>query len=198
MLHTQEHIGILPRATNRVRRRALFLLFFTAIFPHITYAISLDKSVYTAGETPVFTSSGGPWVVYDITTNTAFGGYGTQSPGDELFNTSELLQSHNYSVIETTEDGVFEDLTLDYNGCKTSSYFVGEFLFTGVSLPSSDGGGGGGFAVSSGGVAQYGPEIEISFPTIGAILSRLGTISYKATDRNDQGKENERNITNTE
>lgn len=100
----------------------------------------------------------------------------------------------NYSILELTEGNLCEEQGLTYAQCKELPAFVNEFLFT--ILPYSGGGGVSSedevLNVPSGGIAQYGPEIEIFFPKLGDILSRLGTISYKATDLNDQEQKNER------
>jgi len=167
----------------------LILFFLFLVLPGTSFAISLNKSSYLFGEGMIFVGEGGPWVVYDLTTKAPIGGRGSysESAGDELgYSEIAFVNGGRYSIIETTEDAVCEGENLDYDQCKSSSYFVGEFLFM-VSNPAGyipepeqpvSGGGGGPTA--------HRPEIGIYSPIDGKTYGNLIEIIYEATDKNDE------------
>lgn len=92
------------------------------------------------------------------------------------------VDSHSYAVIEVVDS---QCVGQDYAVCSSDSFanVVNEARFI-ITSPFN----------TPSGIAQYGPNITLSFPSMGTIFSRLGTISYKAIDLNDRGKENERSL----
>lgn len=116
-----------------MKKYALFLIAFVLfLFPSTSFAININKSVYEYGENVFFTSTGGAWVVYDITANIPLGGLGSYTENDDISPVDPLdfTINNNFSVIETSVDGICENLTYNYTECKTSIYFIDESLFT--------------------------------------------------------------------
>lgn len=187
----------------------LIIVGFVSLFPSQTGAVTLDKSSYVVNEPIMVTDiiAGENKYIYMTVFDLVNGG---DSISDQWVNnigdplsvaTGWNSIFGNYSVLEMpfgNDTGLQCGQLVNpanYENCKT--YAINEFLFTVVPAPSGGGGVSSEDEVSdtpSGGVPQYGPEISISFPSIGTLFSRLGTISYKATDLNDQGKENEKTL----
>lgn len=160
------------------------ILFFLLIFPSTSFAsITLNKSVYSVGEEIVTTTSGGPYVIYDLTSGNRMGGRGGYDAGESV--DPGVTDGHSYSIIETTVDGVCEDQSLTYTQCKAIPEFVGEFLFSvGASVsPSSSSDSGSG---SSGAIKSYRPEVEIFSPKFLQVSSSTVFIKWSATDLNDK------------
>lgn len=156
------------------------IIFLTvAIFPFFSFAITLDKSVYYINEPMYFGESGGPTVVYDLSTGNRLSGEGSHDSGQVVSVDKEI--DHNYSILETTTDGICEDMALGYAGCKSRPEFVGEFLFRVIARPTGGGSSGGG-----GGPTAYRPEVKIISPLSGKDYGNIVEINYEATDKNDE------------
>lgn len=195
-----------------LRYYALFLLFFTVIFPSLASADIQPRTFHNASEIYTVTNADPAIQVYEvfdisgtnvlelsnIDSGSNFGGTNGINSGNGAWPFS-LGASHTYRILLLNADySCIQGLPPpvdEYDVCLASTDYAGENFTIAYDRESS----GGGEVipeeelpnVSSGGVAQYGPEIEILFPKLGDILSRLGTISYRAADRNDQGTENE-------
>nr|HRY62934.1 hypothetical protein [Candidatus Paceibacterota bacterium] len=148
-------------------------------------AIQVNKSQYYPDETVSFTTSGGPWNVYDITTGYNFGGddeYGSSPDVSDVYELSlDKVAGHEYAVIELTSRDVCTDASLSYEQCKETPEFVGEFKFRVISRPPAattvTGGGGGPTA--------YRPEVSIYSPLDGKVYGNNIEVIYEATDKND-------------
>lgn len=182
----------------RIRIVLAAILFFVAAPP--ASAITLDRTTYTLGDpSPLIIApdGSGPVALYDLNnSDTPIFDLAGLDPGANINYFG--IAAGSYSIVELSSyDIPCYAYAQSYNDCKAAPEFVSEFLFTVVSPQS--GGGAGGEPVPevnapAGGIAQYAPEIEISAPKAGDVLSRAGTISYKATDRNDGGAPKEKEL----
>lgn len=165
-------------------------LFFLLFIPNFVFAISLNKTRYYSDEPIYTTSSGGPWVIYDITDNIPIGGSSDYLVGEDVGFGFRGRENHNFSIIETTSDGPCEATddtpALTYDECKSLPDFVSEFTFVVLFMPSgsalppepeiSSGGGG---------PTSYRPEVQVYSPLDGKVYGTNIEIIYEATDKND-------------
>lgn len=170
-----------------------FLLFFV---PSISFAtqVRIPDSYF-------FTSSGGPFVVYDNLTGEFIGGGTEYYEGYELNSEFFGYISSEYKIVEMSSQNVCQNSFLNYTDCIGSPYFIQIVDTINLYLPLSDGGGGGGGGdpildeelAPAGGhsVASYSPEVNIFSILKGSIFSDNLIVDYKVTDGNDNG--NERN-----
>lgn len=141
--------------------------------PQPTHGISLSKSQYSTVEPATLTSSGGPYVIYNVVTGESVSGRGSHDAGDDV----NIGEAGDFSIIETTLDGICEDNSYTYQECKDSIYFVGEALFT-LITPSG----------SSGGAAAQNnsPTVSIIAPSRSVRnLKEKVIIEYTSADRDD-------------
>lgn len=143
--------------------------------------IALEKSAYEQGQPLRFISSGGPYVIYDITDNALIEGQGSYTKGD-MIDFGATVIGHEYVFVETSVDGICEDPPISYSACKSLPAFVGEFVFR-IVAPST--------ATSPTKIA-YRPEVTIVSPKKGGSLGRLAKITYEVTDENDKNLRNDK------
>ncbi len=166
-----------------IHRRILavtgLLFVMSAFLPLTGFAIAtLNKTTYVVNEPILTTTSGGPYVIYDLTAGTSLGGRGNFDIGDNVDPGTE--GGHSYSMIETSLDGICEDGDLTYVQCKAIPEFVGEFLFTVVFPPPPP------IIVGGGGAPEaFRPEVVVSTPARNQEFSNFVTIDYEAKDKND-------------
>ncbi len=150
----QENYKHLFNVVFTSNRLFYFLILLGIVFPFSTQAISLAKKSYSVDESILFTSTGDPLVLYNLTNNNFVGSSGPHTAGDDLRDSFSVSEGKNYSVVEVENTGICEDLT--YNQCKARPEFVGEFLFS----ISGKGGGGDFVFTSSDGTTKLDHEIE--------------------------------------
>lgn len=150
--------------------------------PKTSYGISLSKSSYTYYEPVLTTSSGGPYVVYNVNTGEALSGYSEHQVGDDV--NPGLNEGGNFSVIELTEDAACENNNYTYQECKDSDYFVNEAVF---SLGADPGSGGSASSGGSGAVSNKPPRVTILKPER-SVKNIKGSvlIEYEAVDDDDK------------
>ena len=187
-------------------RNSQFLLFFATAFflSFVTEAeaITLNKSGYFEGEEILTTSGGAAAILYNITSDAPmilkFGYEANWDVNRNDFGDLVLTESRYVIMEHTSPDIPCYQSQQSIDECRQAPEFINEFFFS-VELPPPPPDGGGSSTdevpnTPSGGTPQYGPSISIFSPKVGTIFSHLGIISYKATDRNDQGNQSERDV----
>lgn len=183
----------------KISFRHTFIIFFLiAFFPISVFAaISLDKQSYSVWDNIYFTSSGGPYEVYDVTAGINYGGdeeYSSDPESQYHWLSLDKIGEHQYSVVELTEASICERGNLSYSECKILPEFIGEFQFSvlrgqstgGATLPISSqinelpfpSGGGGG-------PTSYRPEISIYSPLDNKVYGINIDVIYEVIDKND-------------
>ena len=191
-------------------RNSRFLLFFATAFflsfflSFVTEAeaITLNKSGYFEGEEILTTSGGAAAILYNITSDAPmilkFGYEANWDVNRNDFGDLVLTESRYVIMEHTSPDIPCYQSQQSIDECRQAPEFINEFFFS-VELPPPPPDGGGSSTdevpnTPSAGTPQYGPSISIFSPKVGTIFSHLGTISYTATDRNDQGNQSERDV----
>lgn len=152
----------------------LLILSFGLLFSNSAQAISLNKKSYTADESILFTSTGGPWVLYNLTDNNYVGSGGSHFANDDIGSYSvSVSESKNYSILEMENSGVCEGGDLTYSQCKARPEFISEFLF------DVSGRGTGGFT-------NYQPEAALLNLKKDVTVGQTVEIIYQSKDRNDE------------
>ncbi len=173
--------------SKRNSKRFLTLIIsslFVFLFPSMSSAIDIRMP-----DAYVFTSSGGPFVVYDVNTGEPVRGATNYYEGYEI--TSDFLSytPGDYTIVEMSSDGVCQNFVWTYDHCVESPYFV-QIVDTFTLLPALGGGGaeeeqpsfGGGLAANS-----YPPDVSILVPQKGLVFSKDFLIDYKTRLQNDRG-----------